>query len=273
MSDSLHDLQTLFFQAITWPTGAADFLRQSDASTRARFERAFVGTANSSQLQRVDIYANAYFFRQLEALAEVFPRLAYLAGDAEWHNLVTDYVLACPSQNPDLRRLGDRLATFVAAHAVGRRHPMLASLAQLELAQSNSLDGPNGSRVSRADLSQVPPESWPSLRLRLAPPVQLLSTRWNLEAVARHCDEQRRDQALAEERRAPGTVLSGRRGYVVYFRNLPEDEGLALTRFDEGHAFAEVCEEVSCRFADFQAATMVRFLQRWLDDEVIGSLD
>jgi hypothetical protein len=268
---SLSVTQALFFRAISWPTGVSDFLRRADPATRLAFDGLFANSPGLSAAERVDVYANAYFYRQLTALSELFPRLAYLTGGVDWHNLITDYVLSCPSREPDLRRLGDRLPAFVAARESSGHAPLLSCVARLELAQSRALDAP-GQVLSSADLGRLPADRWPSLRFELSEPTRLVASDWDLEWLAERCDHRQRDAALALERVEPHLVLSGRRGHTVYFRALGPDESLALSSLAAGSDFSGVCAALSASSPGFEPATMVSYLKRWLGDGVIGAL-
>ena len=94
---ALAHTQRLFFDALTWPRGVRDFARAAGEGRAEALDRTFVGSGGLAAIERVDIYANAYFYRLLDASSEFFPRLSRLAGDVPFHNLITDYVLAHPS--------------------------------------------------------------------------------------------------------------------------------------------------------------------------------
>ena len=47
---------------------------------RRAFAETFVGSAGFDGVSRLEVYADAYFYRLLAALGEVFPRLRFLAG-------------------------------------------------------------------------------------------------------------------------------------------------------------------------------------------------
>ena len=89
---------------------------------------------------RLDVYADMYFYRLRDCLAEDFPKLAELVGEARFHNLVTDYLLRHPSSHPSLRELGRRLPAFLADHAIAAEFPVAADLARLEWARVDVFD-------------------------------------------------------------------------------------------------------------------------------------
>lgn len=270
---ALDGAQQLFFRALTWPTGVRSFVQAASAETRDELERTFDSGAALDRIERLDVYANAYFYRLLAALRELFPRLAFLAGGAHFNNLVTDYLIAEPSTEPDLRRLGERLPGFLQGHALGKRWPLWSDVARLEWALCRALDGPDAASISEQELARVPAAEWPQLRFAFSPSSERVEVRHDLVALGELCDAGRREPALAlPMAQAPRALLVGRRGHGVYFRPLGEAEDLALTRLREGASFVEVCGELLERDAGFQPADLVGYLRRWLVAGLISGL-
>ena len=54
-------------------------------------------------VSRLEIYANAYFYRVLDVLREDYPALSRHLGEELFHDLVTSYLLVEPSRHPSLR--------------------------------------------------------------------------------------------------------------------------------------------------------------------------
>jgi hypothetical protein len=260
---TLEEIQRLFFSAITWPTGVREFLEQADTATRARFERIFAETPGFDRIARVDVYADAYFYRLLDALGEMFPRTRVLAGDTAFHNLITDYLLACPSTTPDLRRAGERLPAFAGRHPLASDMPFLSQVALVEAALNHALDCPDDELLSESDLAGVPPEEWPSLRFTFATPTRRIEVPFDLVQVLEQCDAGARDAAL-ECASTPGAqaLLVGRRGHAVYFRRLEPLENEALSAFEQGLCFGDVCELLAQRQPE--AGAIVAQLRGWL---------
>ena len=126
-----------------------------------------VGDARLSAVDRLDVYASMYFVRIHDVLREELARTAAAVGDEAFHDLVTDYLQACPPSHPSLREAGARLPAFLATHALAVDRPWLAELARLERARLEVFDGPDAEPVSIASLREVPPERFGALRLHL----------------------------------------------------------------------------------------------------------
>ena len=268
----LEHTQRLFFDAICWPSGVAGFLAHSAAEVRRALQQILVDPAGFGAVERLDVYADAYFYRLLGTLRELFPRLCWLSGDAPFHNLVTDYVLACPSRDPDLRRLGEQLPQFLREHPLGGRWPLLVEIALLEQALNAALDAPDGARLREAELGAMPLAHWPALRLSFSPPTQLLQVRWDLELVQGCYARAEREQALSLTPGAERTLIVGRRGHATYFRSAGAAEGLALARLWQGESFGAACAALERAGAELQPAELVQALQRWLADGLISAI-
>ena len=94
----------------------------------AGLDACFADTPDLPAAERVGIYAQMYVFRQVDALREDFPLLVKKLGDEAFFQLAERYVLAHPSEDPDLGRLGRRFAEFCPEE--------LRALAALEWARS-----------------------------------------------------------------------------------------------------------------------------------------
>jgi len=140
----------------------------------AAIETLLAGDAGLPAADRLDIYANMYFFRLLDCLREDFPRLATALGEDRFHNLATDYLLAHPSENPSLRYLGRRLPEFLAAHALARESACLVDLVRLEWTRADLFDAPDAKPLTREDLARLSQEQAGDLELRVVPAFRLL---------------------------------------------------------------------------------------------------
>lgn len=267
----LERTQRLFFQALTWPRGARHFARVGDDARRAELGRTFSAPLATDAMTRLEVYADGYFYRLLAAVSELFPRLAHLVGPAPWHDLITDYVLACPPSAPDLRRIGERLPAYLERHHLARGRPLLAELALLELELARALDAPDAAPLRREALARLPASVWPETRFRLVSSAVVLQAWHDLEDVAAACAAGDRERALAMTRSAePLSLLVWRRGHAVQFRRLDPLEAPALELLQRGARFEQVCEGLGAGGASFEA--IGARLQRWLDDELLCAL-
>jgi hypothetical protein len=95
-----------------------------------------------SGAERLELYHRQYWYRLLDSLAEDFPMLRRMAGDALFWDLIEHYLIERPSQSFTLRHLGEAFAAFLEISALldDRQHQWFAALARMEYAQMESFE-------------------------------------------------------------------------------------------------------------------------------------
>ncbi|MBV1859957.1 MAG: DNA-binding domain-containing protein [Nannocystaceae bacterium] len=269
---TLQETQALLWAAIRWPTGVEDFLAQSDVKTRRVFAQTFAQTPTLGRVPRVQIYAEAYFWRLYEVAADQYPVTAWLAGPPAFHDFVTDFVLAHPSRTPDIRRFAAGIADMLCSHALGHAQPGLAQVAAVDWAISDALDMADEDRLGPATLESVPPRSWPCARFGLTKTAQLLPCSLPYSVLRRAWADEQPVPAFEESKR---TVLVWRQAdNDVFQRTLGVAEARALGALAAGNTFAQACDAAAGREAtDASPADVAHWLRRWLDDDLFVSVD
>lgn len=133
-----------------------------------------------SAAQGLAIYRHAYRARLEECLADDFPAVRSLLGEdafaALTHRVINDY----PPDESTLNRYGRRLVQVL------RREPGLAcDLARLEWALVEAIHAPLAAPLDATALAALPAEAWAPLRLRPAPTLRIVVSRWAVDACYR----------------------------------------------------------------------------------------
>jgi hypothetical protein len=188
----LRETQEIFWDLIAAPEGVQPGL--AGLARTGRLERedlSFLidGDKRLGAVERLDIYANMYFYRLRDGLAEDYPKVSAIIGGADFHNLVTDYLLRHPSTHWSLRYLGAALPGFLAGHPLAERFPFLADLARLEWARIDVFDAPDAPLLSRDSLTSRSPEVLDELPIRPIPASRLLALDWNVAPVWRTVED------------------------------------------------------------------------------------
>ncbi len=239
----LAGVQGAVWELIVAPEGVAKALEEGPGRREA-LAALLAGDERATAEERLDVYANMYFFRIKAALEEDFPRTAAVLGEARWHNLVTDYLLAHPSTHWSLRWVGRRLPAFVRARS-GREGfpPWLGDLSELEWARGAAFQAEDAPAATRADLAAVAPERWGELRFAAVPGAQLLVLGWDVPAAWDALEEQRGSGGpVPDVPVGPRTVLVYREAGDDAHEALEGGEAHATRMLFEGRDFAEVCE-------------------------------
>jgi len=196
-------------------------------------------------VERVNIYANMYFFRILDCLKEDFPSLVKILGDREFHNLIVQYLQVYPPTHFSLRYVGQHLSEFLK----GRGE--LADLAQFEWAQIEAFDAADAQVLTHEDLQKIPADDWPEMKLQLHPSCQLLHVHYNVHEICPNIQTQE-------------TYLRiWRQNLNVYHAAISADEFAALKAIQSGACFADVCAQVD------DAHQVMTWLSGWISQGLL----
>ena len=122
----------------------------------------------------LDVYRNAYSARLVEVLANDFPGLKALVGEAEFEWLARAYIAVHPSRGFSVRTVGERLTEFLAGTDPWARRPALADMAAFEWALAGAFDAGDAEPVRIEDLAAIPPAAWAGLIFAFHPSVRRL---------------------------------------------------------------------------------------------------
>ena len=265
---SLRELQRLFGRLLRAPRGVAAALAEATEGERELCCRWVLASPQLSGVERLEIYANQYFYRLHDVLADDFPTVRALIGPARFHNLLTDYLLACPSRHFSLRYAGRQLADFVRGHPLAERWPYLPDLARLERLVLEAFDAADAATCAPEALAQVAPERWGELVLNWIPALFCCSSAWPVHELWR---AQQQDRALPEIQPAPTHLRVWRQNEGVFVAPLNEREAAFLGRHEP---LATWCEELAAELGEEEAARqMAAWLHRWFEDGLIRSVE
>ena len=236
-------------------------------------ERAVLATPRADAGRRLWVYADAYRSRLVEALANDYPALQGLLGEAGFDRLMREFIAAHPSRHPNLRWYGGELARFLARSPRWRRRSLLADLARFEWSLGLAFDAADAPLATAEEVARVPAADWPGMRLRLHPSVQRL---W-LRRAAPHVW-----RAIVLEGVSPVTAprlrnsawLVWRRNHEPFYRALPPEEAWALGAAARGRNFASIAGGLR-RFvgAGRAAQTAAQLLKNWLAGGLVCAIE
>src|SRR5438046_1982297 len=100
MSLQLKNLEQLIYRLITAASGVAEGIAVERHLPAGGLANVIVGDDRLSAEQHLDIYADMYFYRLLEVLKEDYPATAAVLDEANFHNVITGYLLEYPPTEP-----------------------------------------------------------------------------------------------------------------------------------------------------------------------------
>ena len=283
---SLRRTQEIFWRLITAPKGVHAGLREESAGGdlgTGEFDALFRGGDGRDQgglpaAERLDIYANMYFYRLLDALKEDYPRLLEAIGAGRFHNLITDYLLRHPSKHPSLRFLGEALPAFAAAHPLASDYPWLHDLARLEWDRVEVFDAPDAASLGRDDLAGLPQERAGEARFALVPACRIRRYDYDVALLWRELKDAEASRSQTNEpprvSRRTTWLRIWRQNFVVYHRRIEEDEARALESLHGGAPLESICQQLAAGITIEKATGRIGLLmQAWIEDGLLASFE
>ncbi len=268
MPSDLNWVEGLLYRLITAPSGVAQGLAQERSLAPGGLTQVIAGDDRLSAPERVDIYANMYFYRILEVLNEDFSATLAVLGPERFHNLVTGYLIEYPPAHFSIAYAGEHLGDFLRDHPLREEFPFLADLARLERALIEVFHAADAAPLQAEQMRAIAPEDWPALNLKLPPAHQILELQWNVATILEAVEQ---GGEPASPPREDLSILVWRNRNRVYYRALDSAERELLAMLSEGTTFAEICAAIAC-YADEgdDAATAInQRLEIWLRDGLL----
>jgi hypothetical protein len=257
----------MLYRLITAVSGVAEGLAAEHDLSAGGLDAIVLGDDRLSSDARVDIYANMYFYRILDALKEDFPATLAVLGPESFHNLVTGYILEHPPTDTSITNSGDHLADYLRDHPLRERAPFIADLAKLERATVEVFLGPDAPALQPDALRAVAVEDWPGMKLKLHPSAQILALDWRVSDLLRAVEE---DRPWNPAEQGAIKVLVWRTNARVAHRDLDPTEANALEAAQCTATFAEICDIVATTAGNQDpVAAMNQLLFRWLTDTLL----
>lgn len=220
---NLADGQKLFWQMLE---------RRADS---AELAKVFAASAEVPLEERANVYAEAYVWRQIEALREDFPQTkAYLGCDG-FDAVAQAFVYARPSRHPSLAKRGNGFAEYLrASDAVGVTK-RLGDLAALEWSRCLIFDAAASDTVTMAALQQ------PGVEMARVLTITALSVLALTHPVVELWRALNQESPLPEDSTRPEHVLVWRAADVVYHVAVQADEAAAMRAAMASQTIAEIC--------------------------------
>ena len=263
---NLRELQTLVYQLVVGPEAAN--VGGGPGPLCGDVRRIIRRDQRLSAIERINIYANAYFYRLLECLKEEYPATLAVIGSNDFAGLTHDYLVWWPPTEPSIFYAGRYLAEFLRNHDLAKCRPFLAELARLERATLDAFHAPDTPVLADEAMRAIPALQWPTIELRSHPGVEILRGQWRVTEVLGAVEL---GDKWVEPARETNAVIVWRRGTRVHYRILEDAETDALALLQKGASFAAICEAIAMATSSSdQVALIGRLLTRWLADGIIA---
>ncbi|HEY8072310.1 MAG TPA: DNA-binding domain-containing protein [Methylocystis sp.] len=216
------------------------------------------------------VYIDAYRLRLTEFVSNDFPILRSHLGDHAFASLVEDYVDAAPSRQRNARWYASRMPEFMSAVRPWGEQTDACDLARFERALANAFDANDARSLTIAVLQEVGLERQPNVAFSFHPSVTILDllggTTNRYECLAGGATT----SGAADDRES---VLFWRVENETYYRQVSEDERLALMEAMQGKRLSDICMLLAFQGNDEDAAgRFAGFLSQWFAGGLITQL-
>jgi hypothetical protein len=282
-TDSLDVIERWMQSVIMHPDGVeaginSDQAQRHIALSPNQIETVVTRSRSLSSIERLEVYANAYFARLSECLREEFPALVHALGGDAFDEIAAEYLRECPSTSYTLARLGARFPGFLARSlpdALGEEGQnsegcrqwtsFLVELAQVERVYSEVFDGPGIEGQPPWDMGQVEffsPNRFQRARLIPACCLKLLKLRF---PVHEYVSRLRNKEDPAPPQAADTYVAVTRRDFVIRRTSLSWAQYLLLSALVNGSPVQDAIRQAAQSF-DGDADDFAESLRDWFSD-------
>ena len=264
-SGELHlDVVQRWFQAvITHPGGVSEGIESQESQRlirlrRDQLEQVIRRSKNLTAHERLSIYANAYYARLLECLAECFPVLRRTVGQEVFNDFAFGYLQRYPSRSYTLSRIGDDFARYLDETRPDRGEEgktpevswpdFLIDLADFEWAIGEVFDGfgpEGGHTLDLAQWQAIPPARWPAARLVTVKWLRLLRFRYPVNDYYTAVRRANEDEKVPRPDPAEQFVALSRKQYVVRRYELTQAQYLLLEALEAGQSVGAALRRVA----------------------------
>lgn len=253
----LREIQTLVSELFTSPLGPRALVASSERAQKAT--QLICEDEKASRLDRVSVYADAYYLRLKEILSDDFELLRAVVGEAEFHEIVCGYLAKFPSESPNAAVFGSKLATFI-------RDDRLHTIAALEWAIVESIHEPYLSETALNDLPALQ-EQMGDVSFVVDPSVRFVHATFNVEDLW----IDRRDLSDVAEISVSEPWLVVRRGArgQTEFHRMSHAEREVYLLMAQSKSVEEICNSVD-QSPEYEAA--VASMGAWIQCGLIKSL-
>ena len=259
----VHRFQAWMLTVVSHPDGVVaglDAAREHydvDAETVASISP---GAAGRSPVQRLEVYADMYFLRLVDILADDYAAMVHALGWDDFDALARAYLVDHRPAKRTLSGLGHLLPAFMADRELADKAFML-ELARYETEKEALFFGER--RVETLDsaaLGEIPPELWADSRLETIPGLVLLAHQFPIHAF---CQAVYSDDAPEQIPDAePSWAAIWRCDADVWRAPLTREQHTILTQLQAGSTLGDAIEACA-ELPDFNPEALMGALGSW----------
>ncbi|MGD9944870.1 MAG: putative DNA-binding domain-containing protein [Burkholderiaceae bacterium] len=199
---------------------------------------------------RFGVYRNNVHVSLTNVLADTFPVVQRLVGEAFFRAMAGCFIVDCPPASPVMSEYGDGFADWVVAFEPAASVPYLSDMARLERGRVRAFHAADAPVLPTAALAQAlnAPHGLPALRIELQPCVTVIDSPYSVVSLwaAHQEDDDDAVSRVAIDR--PEAALVLRQQDEILVAPLPPPDAALARCIQRGMPLARAAE--SCAGAD-----------------------
>jgi hypothetical protein len=184
---------------------------------------------------QLEVYREQFWLRHVACLADDYPTLIALMGQAAFEELSARYLAAHPPVSFLLRDLGKDLAPFLAEQG---NDTLLADVARVEWAFIDAFDAADAAPLDPSTIAEASEDAWPGARIALHPSIVLLDLAYpadELRALARE------GEPITRAEPSPRKTVVYRRDLLLYLERVDDAAFAVLGALARGETLGAAC--------------------------------
>jgi hypothetical protein len=278
-TDPLDAVQRWFQSVVTNPAGVEEGIVSEIAQKIAghvKAEDIIKPSSRLTSIERLAIYANAYYARLIDCMGAYFPVLKRTLGDEVFNSFVLEYLQQYPSRSYTLDHLGDHFCRFLAETRPqdedesdsGDWPDFLIDLATLEWTIARIFDdeGNEGKQMLTPEiLRAIPAERFGEARLQPALSLHLLVFHFPVSTYYSAAKKAAEQDTIPVPDAATERIAILRRDYIVRRYHLTEPQWILLRKILDG---ADIHDAISAaaEVMNMDDNSIAAALQSWFRD-------
>lgn len=223
-------------------------------------EQVILPSRRQSSRERLQVYANAYFWRLVDILAQEYPTVRHVTGPRRFYRLAVEFLQAHPSRSYSLNFLSVDFPAFVRNEAKSlARRGLLADLATVERTMEDVFDAPEIKPLTPREWKKIPMSAWTSRRLRMTPAMRLLELDY---PVNDFISAVRQGKPAPLPRKATQRLIVYRRNFSVWRAPLTPIRFKLLSLLQSGATLPQAFEACAA-LRGFNAEVFTAALKGW----------
>jgi hypothetical protein len=214
---------------------------------------AVVGPAGAPCPKRFAVYRNNVMAGLVDVLAESFPAVRQLVGEAFFAAMATVYARCDPPSSPVLLAYGSGFPDFIGQFEPARELGYLADVARLERLWLDAYHAAEAEPLTSFDFAEVPPDRLGELRVQLHPSLRLVRSPYPvLDIWQVNIRGETPEPIDLEDGAQDVLVLRAQRDVTA--RVVPPGVAAFLASLGQGESVAEAFEKTQAAAWDFDLA-------------------